>query len=184
MMTARRACVAASFALASCGSGSSSEIPEDLRVDYNDVAAGNCASPAGGASDLRLEPNFTAELFRWRDSRGCAVRVDVIQNMFGDSDHCNKGALEIMQVGATLGEPISSGGRWFYWDPDNALHRVVGGTDEVSTSDLPETALDSGFRRGALELWTDPARPDRILRVDGTRVQVLQQDTSGLVFCA
>lgn len=184
MMTARRACAAASIALTACGSGASSEIPETLRVDYDDVAAGDCATPAGGASDLRLEPDLTADLLRWTDSRGCAVRVDVIQNLFGDSDHCDLGALEIMQVGATLGDPISSSGHWFYWDPDNTLRRDEGGTEQISLSDLPETALDSGFRRGALELWTDPARPDRILRVDGTDVQILPQDTTGLVFCA
>ena len=51
-------------------------------------------------------------------------------------------------------------------------------------SELPLTAIDSGSRRGEVELWTDPAQPDRLLRVNGTTVQVLKQDTAGLTYCA
>ncbi len=168
--------------LVACGGGSSSGVPDELRAETDDVAAGDCATPVEGVSDLAAEPEITANRFRWQDSRGCDVRIDVIANSFVD-DHCEGDAVEIMGVGTPLGEQIDTGGRIFYWDPDNALMRGDG-TATMSVSDLPPTAVDTGFRRGDMELWTDNNQPEILLRVRGDDVEILQLDSTGLTLCA
>jgi hypothetical protein len=110
------------------------------------------------------------------------VRVDVIANSFSD-DHCEGDAVELMGVGTPLGEPIATDRRTFYWDPGNAL-LLSDGTKTMPVSDLPPTALDTGFRRGEMQLWVDSAQPDVLLRVSGDTVEVLKLDSSGVALCA
>lgn len=120
-------------------------------------------------------------MFRWLDRQGCLVRVDVIRNVFGNSDHCDMGSDQFLTVGDPLGEPIYDDTfSAFYWDPDGSLGQ--GATVTIASTDLPSDASDSGYRRGDTQLWVDDI--GQLYLIDGGRVQVLARDRKGLNICA
>jgi hypothetical protein len=96
--------------LAACASNG---VPDELRArpDGRETAPPGCGTQVGGPDDLTAEPPWTrsADLYRWRDERGCPIRVDVITHFHGDDQHCDMGSVEIIRVGSPLGTSVGDG---------------------------------------------------------------------------
>jgi len=180
-------CVLVGSVVVSCsGDGG---VPKELRASAADgeSAPDACDDRPGSPTDLALEPAVspTSERYRWRDERGCPVRVDVIGHALGDDEHCDQGSVEIISVGTPVGSQFKPGNaRRFVWDPSDVLGEDVDRAVTINLGDLPDGAVDSGFRLGDVELWHDPTDADSLYRISGDEVQVLGQDRIGLSLCA
>lgn len=123
-------------------------------------------------TDLSLEPSQPVDyLFRWENAAGEPVRLDVIMLRDpGPGFHCGDWPAEIL-VGAPLGEPteasatniyVGDGGLWA--DPS-----VAPGFSE--SVEIPDEAVDTGYRRDGMALWVDPADDSAIFVVTGSGTQ-------------
>lgn len=157
------ACVA--WGAAGCSSGA-------------DLAAGtdgnDCVAEPGSVIDVSSEPDWRqyADYREWTDADGCPVRIDIVAERPGP-DHCGWEDADVLIVGDPLGEPYTS--------PSDTLHFVrdpngVFGVPQLSEgfepdADLPDNAVDSGFRRDGVSLWHVPGDQSQVWLVSDTSIE-------------
>lgn len=133
-----------------------------------------CDSPPGSAIDVCSEPDWrqygTHE--SWTDAEGCLVRIDVLDERPGP-EHCDWQDTRVLTTGERLGERYTEreNSREYVRDP-TGIYRdqaLVDGFD--SDAPLPDTAQDTGFRRGEIELWIDPADDTAIFLKEGEKIE-------------
>jgi hypothetical protein len=111
----------------------------------------------------------------WIDAEGCLVRIDVLADRPGP-DHCGFEDARVIITGITgptLGEPYTTAvdSVSYVRDPEGVFGKpeLTAGFDPSAT--LPSGAVDSGYREGDTELWTDPADPSGIYLVTGATTE-------------
>jgi len=140
-----------------------------------------CVSEPGAPTDLDSEPSqwlAFGEYKRWSDSEGCPVRVDVVAHING-AEHCDVQDAEFITIGRPLGVGVE------YLSPETANRYVwnAGGVvrglppaKTVSSSDLPASAVDTGYVREADRLWLDEADASVLYVVAGETARVFVRD--------
>lgn len=168
----------------------------DLKTDHFapiDLPEG-CDSEPGSVTDVTAEPIwwlYQGDRLRWSDTNGCAIRVDIIEHYLGP---CGWEAAEFITTGNPIGTPLSDGQqpldrtdtRTYIWDPDGVLAYIddTHRNDIIPIDDLPDTAIDTGYRRAGAELWADPADDRHIWRVTDDHAQQLLHDKDDFIVCA
>ncbi len=136
--------------------------------------AAETASCAAGTSD------------GWTDAAGCAVPAEVISLAPGDAA-CGWETVDFLTVGTPIGELMAaSDARTYLWDPVNLLSYVDGDVRNrtVRTADLAAAVLDTGYRFGTIQLWSDPEIPAYVFLVDGPRANRFELDDGDPIVCA
>lgn len=162
--------------VSACASSAGADLP---------VGGEECDSDPGSATDLSAEPKDWLDYglyLRWTDSAGCFVRIDVISHHRG-AEHCGWEAMQFMTIGDPLGasiaeEDLGELGRYL-WDPGGVLPDGPFGTD-IELADLPDSAYDTGYRRGDDELWLDESDDSVIFVINDGSGQAWEKGTSGL----
>ncbi len=141
-----------------------------------------CDAEPGSPSDLDSEPEqwlAFGEYKRWFDAAGCPVRIDVISNINGAA-HCDLEDAEFITIGRPLGRsiialPPNTMNR-YVWNANGVIQAIPSG-EIIEVSDLPATAIDTGYVQGNRQLWIDD-ESDSVLYVveDGGRALVLVLD--------
>lgn len=127
-----------------------------------------CEADEGDVTDVANEPDVRqwGDYLPWTDRDGCLVRIDVIAERPGP-DHCGWEEARVLITGRPFGARYSTLGdsREYVRDPAGVFGdpSLTAGFDPEAS--LPATAVDSGFRRGDIELWHDPADPSAIWMV-------------------
>ena len=143
-----------------------------------------CDAQPGSPIDLAAEPQDWLQFgtyLRWTDGDGCLVRIDVISHHHGAA-HCGWQSMESITIGRPFGSSIAAGASTanrYVWDPQGVLPDGPFGS-ELTLSDLPDTALDTGYRREGSELWLDEENEAVLYRVSGDTVEAFQLSSSGL----
>lgn len=173
----KRICIGLVVALVTiaCNNSGGTETPGSTR---------ECDAEPGSAIDLASEPSDWLQhgtYLRWTDGDGCLVRIDVISHHHGAA-HCGWQSMEAITIGRPFGSSIASGasaGNRYLWDPQAVLPDGPFGV-ELSLADMPDTALDTGYRRDGAELWRDEGNESVLYRVTGNSVEVFELSSSGL----
>lgn len=133
-----------------------------------------CEAKEGSPLDVAHEPDWRkhAEYVPWTDRQGCLVRIDVLAERPGPS-HCNYQDTRVIIIGTPFGAPYTKPDdtQTYVRDP-NGVYKdpgIVAGF--VGMTGLPNTALDSGYRKGDIEFWYDPQDPTGIFLREGRRVE-------------
>ena len=124
---------------------------------FSGCSSGQPAACGHGITDLDEEPSYSADyLHRWSTADGCDVRLDVLMTRRGD-DACGGSDVADILMGTPLGRPHdSTRPRIYIKDPENALGDTTTANAFDEDTSLPKGAVDTGFRQGDVELWTDP----------------------------
>lgn len=173
----KRICVAVALSLITiaCDSSIGASSPENPR---------ECDAQPGSPIDLASEPQDWLQFgtyLRWTDSDGCLVRIDVISHHHGAA-HCGWQSMESITIGRPFGSSIAAGSssaNRYVWDPQGVLPDGPVGS-WLNLSDMPDTALDTGYRREGSELWLDDENETVLYRVSGDTVEAFQLSSSGL----
>ena len=134
-----------------------------------------CDSPTGSVTDIANEPDWRryGDYRAWTTADGCLVRIDVPADRPGP-DHCGWQSARLIIATIPIGKRYSNEGNAasYVRDPDNVFGDPATVTAFDPDAELPAGAVDSGFRQGATELWTDPADGgSAIYLVAGTTVE-------------
>jgi hypothetical protein len=125
----------------------------------DDSAAGQkrCTGEPGSVTDVDSEPDWRrhAEYRTWTDTDGCLLRIDVVAERPGPS-HCGRQDADVLIVGEPLGERYGSTSVQFVRDPEGVFGLPELAEGFVANDELPEAAVDSGFRREGSSLWHVP----------------------------
>ena len=125
-----------------------------------DTVAVICDAPTGSATDVAGEPDWRryGEYRVWTTADGCLVRIDVLADRPGP-EHCGWQSARVIVAAIPVGKRYSNEGNAanYVRDPDNVLGDRATAIAFDPNADLPRGAIDTGFREGATELWTDPA---------------------------
>jgi hypothetical protein len=152
-----------------------------------DVPGGGqvCDADPGSPTDLGAEPKDWLDYglyLRWTDSAGCLVRIDVISHHRG-AEHCGWEEMQFITIGEPIGTSIAVDdlevlGRYL-WDPNGVLPDGPFGTD-IERADLPDSAYDTGYRRGNDELWLDDSNDSVMFVINEDDGQAWEKSSSGL----
>jgi hypothetical protein len=132
-----------------------------------------CEAAAGTDIDVAHEPDVRehADHRPWTDGDGCLVRIDVVAEHPGP-DHCGWERASVLITGRPLGARYTDAtdGAEYVRDPEGVFGDASLTAGFEPDALLPGTAVDSGYRRGDVELWSDPADPSAVWMVgpDGT----------------
>ena len=129
-----------------------------------------CDERADPDLDVATEPDWRRyAAYRDWTRDGCIVRIDVLADRPGP-DHCGWEATRVIITGLTLGERFTSASDdvEYVRDPGNVLGLPVAFRTDVL---LPTSAIDSGYRSGDAELWTDPTDADGIYVIERGTVE-------------
>lgn len=140
-----------------------------------------CQTEPGSPIDLASEPAgwlAFGEYFRWTDTAGCPVRIDVISHNAG-AEHCGWQAAEFITIGRPLGESVTQlspeVANRYIWNPDGVIPGVPEATT-IAVAELPATAVDTGYRAAQVSMWIDPADESTLYLVTGDTAQVWTRD--------
>ncbi len=140
-----------------------------------------CDAEAGSPTDLESEPEqwlAFGEYKRWFDAEGCPVRIDVISNIDGAA-HCDLEDAEFITIGRPLGTSIISlppnTMNRYVWNANGVIPGMPSG-ETIELSELPTTALDTGYVQGQEHLWLDDASESVIYVVNGDAARILVVD--------
>jgi hypothetical protein len=175
--------------LAGCGSGpiGAPAQPTSGTVQVGGPTGGGATQPQGCEAepdspiDIASEPahwlNF-GEYFRWFDGNGCPVRIDVISHTAG-AEHCQWQAVEFITIGRPLGEAVDqlspATANRYIWNPDGVIPGIAEAT-EISRSDLPDGAIDTGYDQFQVSMWIDPADESVLYLVSEDTAQMWIRD--------
>lgn len=133
-----------------------------------------CSADAGSPLDVASEPPYRKHALyeAWTDKAGCLVRIDVLFERPGPA-HCNQQETRVLGMGMPFGARTTGPDdtQLYVRDP-NGLYRnpaLVAGFNPMT--DLPDSAVDTGYRRGELELWLDPQQPSGVYLKRGRLVE-------------
>lgn len=155
------------------------EASSDRGVPGRASTSGECGKP-GSATDVDREPRYSANyLHRWLNAEGCPVRLDIIMTRRGPNA-C--GGMRVADV--LMGWPLGSShqnphpARIFVRDPHNVLGDVRISDAFDGNAEVPDDALDTGYRQGDAELWMRPGDDAFIYLVYGDRVERWPHDAT------
>jgi len=138
----------------------------DVRWRPGGEEARECEAGEGEVTDVATEPpswRQSADYLPWTDREGCLLRIDVVAERPGP-DHCGWERATVLVTGQPLGARYTApdDSTEYVRDPDGVFGdaSLTAGFDP--DADLPATAVDSGYRRGDIELWHDPADPSAV----------------------
>lgn len=138
------------------------------------AAPRECEAQLGTAIDVAHEPDWRqhAPYRPWTDRAGCLVRIDVLAERPGPV-HCGSDAAAVLITGRPLGERYTSAADAleFVRDPAGAFGHPALSEGFEADATVPETAIDSGFRRDDLELWHVPNDASSVWLVGLRRVE-------------
>jgi hypothetical protein len=167
-----------------CTSGE--EPPAPSLATTEAAAPHECDAEPGSPTDLSVEPadwEAFGDHQRWTDGSGCKVRLDVISHIHGAA-HCDWESAEFITIGRPLGaatgvyteETINR----YVWDPEHVLFDGPL-ADSIDLADLPQTAIDTGYRQGGSVMWIDESDESVLFVVHDDFADVWQRDlTAGL----
>lgn len=143
-----------------------------------DVVAGadadTCATEPGSVIDLDSEPDWRqhADYRPWTDADGCLLRIDILAERSGP-EHCGWEDADVLIAGAPLGEPYTSSSDTveFVRDPEGVFEQPGLADAFVAGGDLPDGAVDSGFRRDGISLWHVPGDQSQVWLVSENSVE-------------
>jgi hypothetical protein len=173
---------------------------DDPSVDLVTAAFGvfdlpiGCDSPEGSPTDLRSEPlawvSNDDTYIRRTDAVGCLVRIDVIDYFYGPLG-CGWESAEYFTIGTPLGTSIADdqtrldSRRTYIWDPQDVITPDDPPRDRtIPVEDLPDTAIDTGYRLDTAELWTDTADDRHIYRAADGHADQFVLDADHQLLCA
>lgn len=141
-----------------------------------------CDAEPGSPTDLDSEPAqwlAFGDYKRWFDAEGCPVRIDVISNING-AEHCDLEDAEFITIGRPLGRSIISlppeTMNRYVWNADGVIEGMPPG-ETIEISELPASAIDTGYVQGDRQLWIDGESESVIYVVeDGGRALVFVMD--------
>lgn len=125
------------------------------------------ADPSGGCEgtrfDLSKEPNYPVNsIHRWRTKEGCQVRLDVLMTRQGE-EACGGPRVADILMGTPLGKtPERSRARIYVKDPENVFRDNETSRLYDPDAEVPQEAVDSGYRQDGAALWIVPG-DDRLL---------------------
>ena len=143
-------------------------------VASTDPAPHECEAEPDSPLNVASEPDWRqhADYLPWTDTDGCLVRIDVLAERPGP-DHCNWENSRVL----IAGDPIGSR----YTNPDDVVEYIrdpegVYGVDAfmsgfASGIDLPDDAVDSGYRQAGRQLWFSAGDPDAAFVRSGDEVE-------------
>ncbi len=144
--------------LVGCSGPVASATPTAVPTDIIPVA---CAARAGAVTDIASEPNWRqyADYRPWTTADGgCLVRIDVLAERPGPA-HCGWQAARVITTGLPIGARYTDerNDANYVRDPGNVFGDPATASAFNPDAELPERAIDTGFRQGRTELWVDPA---------------------------
>lgn len=113
-----------------------------------------CAADEGSDIDVAHEPDWRqyADYMPWTDQNGCLLRIDVLAER-PMPEHCGWESARVLITGPTMGQPYAADSVHYVRDPEGVLEMPALTESLRLDATLPPTALDTGYRRGAVELW-------------------------------
>lgn len=123
----------------------------------------DCHGPAGSATDLKGQPNWKG-VRHWTDRSGCLVRVDVLVDMPGPA-HCGYEDADVLSMAGKLGDRYGTAdeqGIAYVRDPKGVFGLPAVTAAFEADAKLPESAVDSGYRRDGIRFHVDPADPSAV----------------------
>ena len=110
---------------------------------------------------------------------GCLLRIDVIGDRPGP-EHCGFEDARVIitgiPVGARYSDPTNTAE--YVRDPRNVLGDASTASAFDPDAELPEGAVDTGFRQEGTELWLDPTDAAAIFLVTGEIVERWPRDST------
>jgi hypothetical protein len=149
------------IALLAAGCGASET--DQRRVEGSQSASGGlearaCEAEGGSVTDVAGEPDWRrwADYRPWTTADGCLVRIDVLADRPGPA-HCGYESARVIITGKPVGTRYAGPGKSGHYvrDLDNVFGDPVTASAFDPDSELPEGAVDTGFRQGPTELWVD-----------------------------
>lgn len=136
--------------------------------------AGTFPVTCAGAIDVTTEPNWRqyADYRPWTTADGCLVRIDVLADRPGPA-HCGYEAARVITTGVAIGARYTdeSSSATYVRDPTNVFGDPITAAAFDPQATLPGSAVDTGLRQGATQLWVDPTHPSAIYLVSGASVE-------------
>lgn len=132
-----------------------------------------------GIDGESLSSFASGSYLRWETPNGCAVSIDLIAHSFGEPN-CGFEPAEFITLGPPAAGPDSSSvSNRYVWNADGVIPGLDPGRT-IPISDLPSSALDSGYRQGDAQLWLEEAAA--FVVVDG-RARVFERIPLALSYC-
>ena len=117
-----------------------------------------CAAPAGAVTDVATEPAWRqyADYRTWSMANGCIIRIDVIGDRPGP-EHCGWEAARVIVTGIPVGARATDdrSDANYVRDPHNVFGDQVTASAFDPDAELPDGAVDTGFRQEGTALWVD-----------------------------
>lgn len=125
-----------------------------------------CTGSADSRLDVATEPRLwrlAGDYEEWTSRDGCLVRIDVLAERTGAA-HCGHQEARVIITGTPFGARQTSpqDARLYIRDPKGSYRDPELTRGFAPQAALPREAIDSGFRRGDLELWHTPEDPSAI----------------------
>lgn len=171
-MTLRRLSVAFLLVLVAACSAPSEVAPTN--PTSSDPAPRECEADPNSPIDVASEPDWRqyADYLPWTDTEGCLVRIDVLAERPGP-DHCDWQDSRVLIAGDPIGSPYtdSADDVEYVRDPNGVygVDAFVNGFEDGV--DLPEDAVDSGYRQAGRQLWFSAGDPDAAFIRSGDNVE-------------
>ena len=110
---------------------------------------------------------------------GCLLRIDVIGDRPGP-EHCGFQDARVIITGIPVGARYSdpTDAAEYVRDPGNVLGDAATASAFDPVAELPEGAVDSGFRHEATDFWVNPMDPSAIFLVTGEVVERWPRDST------
>ena len=162
------------FVTATLIAGCGADTESNRRAEQRPV---DC-SRYGSLVDLSAEPRYSADyLHRWTTREGCPVRLDVIMTRQG-ADACGGERVADILMGWPLGESHARHrpSRIFVRDPNGVVADRQTSAAVDADAELPEDAVDTGYRQDGRALWMRPDDGSFVYLVSGDRVEAWPHD--------
>jgi hypothetical protein len=133
----------------------------------------------GPQNDLSKEPNYPVNyIHRWTTKDDCDVRLDVLMTRQGEGA-CGGSRVADILMGTPLGRPHDeSAARIYIKDPTNVFGDDVTSEAYEADAELPDDAVDSGYRQDGTELWISRDDDRSIYLVAESSIEKWPQDGS------
>ena len=167
----RRSSILLVIVLVGCSAPVASSTPITASTDSVAVA---CAAPTGAVTDVASEPNWRqyVDYSIWTTGDGCIVRIDVLADRPGPA-HCGWQTARVIINGIPIGARYTNDrdSANYVRDPGNVFGDAATASAFDPDADLPQGAMDTGFRQRGVELWVNPADRSAIYLVSRTSIE-------------
>ncbi|HEY4333184.1 MAG TPA: hypothetical protein VGM78_11465 [Ilumatobacteraceae bacterium] len=147
--------------------------PDGARFPHGAPAGGSdCHGPYGSATDIPSSKPYTTTFYDgdWFTWDGCLVNSKVIYSK-DRWPACGWSNVRTISFDEHVGEHITTSARQLDYIDDPAGVVRSGTLEPTTVTALPSSAVDTGFRFGAEQLWTVAADPSSIYIVTGAQIE-------------